>query len=191
MHAQTQHRTRRFTVDEVLNMIDAGILGEDEPLELIDGELIYVSPQGPPHASLTNNIRDDLFLAYGAGAHVREAKPIIAGDDSLPEPDVAVFRGHRDDYAGRHPRGDECLLAVEVAHTSHSADRAKAAVYAAAGVPVYWLVDLPARRLEVHGEPRPDGRYALVRVLAGDDRVSLPGLDVTWRVGDLFAGFAD
>lgn len=191
MRAQIQHRTRRFTVDEVLRMIEAGILGEDEPLELIDGELIYVSPQGPPHASLTAFLNDRLSASYRSHGVTRVASPIVAGDASLPEPDVAVAKGRHVDYSARHPRGDECLLAVEVAYTSHSADHAKAAVYAAAGVPVYWLVDLPARRLEVYGEPRPDGRYALVRVLAGDDRVPLPGLDVTWRVGDLFAGFGD
>lgn len=177
--------TRRFTVDEVLAMVDAGILHEDEPLELIDGELIVVPPQGPPHAGTATRLRDRFIAAFGEGYVVREDKPMIAGPDSLPEPDIGVFRGTHDDFTQRHPRGDESVLVMELARTSLALDRYKAGPYARAGVPVYWLLDMKARRLEVHTEPHADGRYALVRVLAEDDDVPVPELDIAWRVGSL------
>lgn len=185
MEASAERRTRRFTADEVLRMVDAGILAEDEPVELIEGELVVVTPQGPPHASVTTALRDRLVAAYGAGFVVREDKPLIAGESSLPEPDIAVVRGVHRDFGKRHPRGDEALLVIEVARTSLAMDRSKAATYARAGVPIYWLLDLDAGRLEVHTDPRPDGRYGRVRVLAGEDEVALPERELAWRVCEL------
>ncbi len=165
-------------------MLEVGVIGDDEPLELVDGELIVVSPQGPPHATATSLVRDVLLDAYRGLAHVREAKPLVAGTTELPEPDLAVVDGTARDYAEHHPTGAQAWLVVEVARTSLLADRKKIRTYAAAGIPVYWLVDLEARRLEVYADPRPDGRYALVRVLAGEDSVGLPRVDRTARVRD-------
>lgn len=178
-------QTRRFTVDEVLRMVEVGVLGEDEPLELQDGELIVVSPQGPPHATATTLVRDVLMAAYQGVAHVREAKPLVAGATDLPEPDLAVVAGSVRDYASRHPGGSEAWLVVEVARTSLQADRAKIRTYARAGVPVYWLIDLEARRLEEYAQPSPEGPYALVRVCAGDDMLTLPRTTRTTRLRDL------
>jgi len=177
--------TRRFTADEVMRMVEAGILAEDEPVELLDGELVLVTPEGPPHAATTSLLTSRFIHAYGSGFVVREAKPMVADVDSLPEPDIAVFRGEYAEFFERHPRGDEAVLVIEAAKTSLVVDHAKAATYARAGVPVYWLLDLVANRLEVHTEPHTDGRYAVVRVLAGDDAVALPALGITWRVRDL------
>jgi Uma2 family endonuclease len=180
-----ERTTRRFTVDEVLAMVEAGILHEDEPLELIEGELIMVPPQGPPHAGTATRLRDRLIAAYGTGHVVREDKPMIAGADSLPEPDIGVFHGTHDEFTRRHPRGDEAVLVMELARTSLVLDRYKAGPYARAGVPVYWLLDMKARRLEVHTEPHADGRYAVVHVLAEQDEVALPGLAIGWQVSSL------
>ncbi len=186
MSVRAEREVRRFTVDEVERMVEAGIIREDEPLELLEGELVVVSPQGPPHASVTSLLHDAVRDAYRGAFAVREAKPMVAGPRGLPEPDIAVFRGTQRDFLSRHPRGDEAVLVVEVAHTSHAEDHEKAAVYARAGVPVYWLLDLPNRRLEVYAAPLADeGRYALVRLLREDEEVELPALDVRWRVATL------
>jgi Uma2 family endonuclease len=184
--ATKREATRPFTVDEVLRMIEIGILREDEPYELIRGQLVVVPPQGPEHSSTTATLADRLRAAYAGQAVVREEKPLIAGKDSLPEPDIAVVRGSHDRYASAHPAGGDALLVIETAVTSQQTDHAKASDYAMGGAPVYWLLDVPARRLEVHTEPQPDGRYRVVRVLAGDDEVELPGTELRWRVGSLF-----
>lgn len=166
-------------------MVVAGILADDEPVELLDGELVVVPPQGPPHATATSELHDRLRAVYGDGYAVREAKPIVAGEASLPEPDLAVVRGSHRDFRERHPRGDEAVLVVEVARTSLAIDRSKAETYARASVETYWLLDLNSGRLEVYEQPQADGRYRVVRLLAADDEVELPEAAVRFRVRDL------
>jgi Putative restriction endonuclease len=116
-------------------MVEAGVIGPDEPLELLEGRLVLVSPQGPPHASLVGALAEKLRAAYGAGHAVREEKPLEL-PDSLPGPDVAVVHGAQLDYAARHPNAGDALLVVEVAVTSQALDHEKARIYARAGVPV-------------------------------------------------------
>src|SRR5687768_2449561 len=94
---------RLFTRDEVLRMVEVGILGENEPLELLEGELIEVTPQGPPHANVTAVLGSRLARLYGPGFTVRQSAPIDAGERSLPEPDVAVARGDDRAFGTRHP----------------------------------------------------------------------------------------
>lgn len=182
---------RRFTVAEVMQMVEAGILAEDESIELLDGVLVVMSPQGPKHSYITTKLREQLSDVYRGrpDSHplwVREEKPLEAGWRDLPEPDLVVVCGRADTYIERHPRGDETLLVIEVAYTSLELDRAKAAIYARAAVPVYWLIDVRSGRIEVCTEPQPDeGCYRVTRVLAGTDVIKLPQSNGEWRVADL------
>ncbi len=176
---------RRFTADEVARMVEAGILAEDEHLELLDGELFAMSPQGPRHRATTVRLHRRLAEAFGPAFHVQDHSPIAAGPDSLPEPDVAVVRGSEADFADRHPSGADVALVVEVSVTSHALDRAKASVYARAGVAEYWQLDAPGRRLWVSTEPR-GGEYRVVRLLRDDEGVPVAGGSV--RVADLLVG---
>lgn len=175
---------RRFTVEEVARMVEAGVFDEGERVELIEGEFFVMSPQGTEHRTILTELGDRLRVAYGHIAHVQIQCPLHATLTSLPEPDLAVVRGAPRDYLERHPRGADALLVVEVAKTSQSIDRIKARVYAAAGVPEYWIVDLAARRIEVHGEPG-DGGYATVTALGEDVEIVPPGTSLCWRVADL------
>ncbi len=177
---------RLFTRDEVMRMVEAGILGEDEPLELIDGELIEMSPQDPSHANISMLLMRKLGRLYGDDLCVRSAAPLDAGARHLPEPDIAVARGTITTFAERHPRGDETVLVVEVSRTSRALDRIKASVYAKSGVPVYWLIDVVNRRVEVHEDPQPDGRYRLLHVLSGGDCLAVPGTSESWTVAEIF-----
>lgn len=176
--------TRLFTPAEVLRMVAAGVLGAEEPVELIEGRLVVVSPQGPSHSSTVGALADRLRRAYEPGHAIREEKPLQLAD-GLPEPDVAVVRGQQSDYAAHHPTGPDVVLLVEVAVTSQDIDREKTRGYARAGVPVVWLLDVPARRLEVHSDPQSDGRYRLAKILAPDDEIVAPGLSIAWKVRDL------
>lgn len=180
-----EHRHRHFTADEVQRMLEAGILSEDEPLELLEGELVLVSPQDPKHVVATEKIRRELERVAGAHLHTRMHSPIAAGPDSLPEPDVALVKGGIGDFAARHPAGSDLVLAVEVAHSSRSGDRAKAAIYARAGVPVYWAVDLAARHVEVRSEPRPEGSYGRLETFRHDDQIPVPRTNATVAVRNL------
>ena len=176
---------RPFTVDEVLRMGEAGIFG-DEHVELLDGELCTVSPQGPAHRTLVVELRRRLEAALGQAAHVQDHSGVRLGDRSLPEPDLAVVRGAPRAYLERLPTGADLLLVVEVAVTSRGRDRRKAATYARGHVPVYWLLDVPARTLTVHTDPDPaTGRYAHHETLAADATVAVPGSDARWPVASM------
>jgi Uma2 family endonuclease len=167
-------------------MVDAGILREDEPIELVEGELVVVPPQGPSHAAVVADLDARFQKIYSQGFHVRVQLPVAGTIDSLPEPDFAIVRGAPRDYGDRHPTGADTVLVIEVARTSQAFDRKKAATYARAGVPTYWLVDLVARRLEVRTGPAPDGEYEQTSLLGEGQRVALPAVDIEWPVASLF-----
>jgi Uma2 family endonuclease len=133
-----------------MRMVSAGVLDEDDHVELIKGELFVVSPQDPAHASAVGRTSRRLFQAYGAGYQVRVQLPLRASQHDLPEPDIAVVRGSEESFDRRHPEGHEAVLVIEVTSTSRRGDRRKAAIYAAAKVPTYWRLDVVQRRLEVY-----------------------------------------
>ena len=173
-------RLKRWTADEVMRMVAAGILTADDPVELIEGELIEVSPQGDPHRMLASRLTARLARLY-LDFEVQAHSPVRSLADGLPEPDVAVIREETWDHT---PTGSEVVLVIEVSVTSRALDRRKAYSYARAGMPTYWRIDVPRRVVEVHTEPSPDG-YELVRTLHEDGEVALPETDVTWPVADL------
>jgi Uma2 family endonuclease len=175
---------RRFRVDEVLRMVEVGVLREDEPLELLDGGLVVVSPQGPAHSYVVHHLRRLLEDLYGREFQVREEKPLIAGVESLPEPDLAVLPGGDREWIARHPDAGAAVLIVEVAATSIDRDRGKAAIYAAAGAQAYWIVDLEGRCVEEHLRPI-GARYGLVRIVDEDGDLQPPGTHTALRVADL------
>ena len=164
-------------------MVEAGILGEDEHVELLDGALVEMSPQGRDHVIAMTKLARRLEGIYATNAHVLEDKPLSTSPHDLPEPDVAVYRGRLEDYP-EHPIGRDAILVAEVAWSSLRIDRQKASIYAAGGVEVYWLLDLQARKLEVRTTPV-DGAYQVTWILGEDDVVELPESDVRWTVRDL------
>jgi Uma2 family endonuclease len=166
---------RRFTAEEVWRMVETGVLSEDEPIELLEGELVVVTPQGPIHQTLSERTRRLLERTFGAGVHGRTHSTIDAGNEDLPEPDVVILRGEVDDYLHRVPTAADILLIVEISRTSLRADRGKARIYARAGVSVYWLVNLPAQHLEVYSGPGPDGDYTERRTYREGEDVPVPG----------------
>lgn len=178
---------RRFLVREVLAMIDAGILTQDDRVELVEGELLIVNPPGPDHRAIKDELHRRLLAAHaGKDAHVLNRGPVIAGPIGLPEPDLAVVRGTERAYLDRHPTGSDLVLVVELTKTSHVRDRAKVHDYARGDVPVYWLVDLHARTLEVFRDPHPEsGSFGAHEILDEADDVELPELTLRFSVASL------
>lgn len=182
-----QGRQRRITVDEYHRMIAAGILSEDEHVQLIAGTLVAMTPQGGPHARVIQRLNRLLVRAVGDDLVVRPQLPLTLVDDSEPEPDLAVVRARDAESGERHPR--TALLVVEVAGESLPLDRqAKAVLYARAGIPEYWIVNLGESTVEVRREPDPaSGTYRTRTVARGGETLiagSVPGLSVA--VADLF-----
>ncbi len=152
-------------------MVDAGVLTEDEPVELIEGELVMVPPQGPLHGDRLTELTMFLVPRYAGHAVVRVQLPLDVDLLSMPEPDLAVTRS----TPGRHPRGSDALVIIEVSKTSLAIDRGKAKLYARASAPIYWILDLEGRRLEERTEPT-EGEYRVVRLYSPSDEITLPGL---------------
>ena len=147
-------RTRRWTRLEYERLIDAGVFRSGERLELLAGQLVVREPQGSLHATAIGLVEDALRVCFGPGWVVRVQMPIALDDESEPEPDVAVVPGAWRDYELAHPALPALL--VEVAESSLDEDRGdKAALYARARVPEYWIVNLVSRSLEVRREPAP------------------------------------
>lgn len=140
----------------------------DERVELLRGMLVAMSPQGQEHAQAVMLLNRLLTLAIGTRAFVRPQLPLALGDESEPEPDLAVVAGLT--TAG-HP--ESALLVVEVSDSSVNVDRnVKAPLYAEASIPEFWLVDLGRRRVELYSVPV-EGRYSQVRYLQDDDELVL------------------
>jgi Uma2 family endonuclease len=167
---------RRWTRREYERMAETGILGPGERVELLDGEVVRVTPQGGPHARAIRAAEEALRAVFHPGHDVRVQLPLALGSFSLPEPDLSVVPGSWRDYRLDHP--GSAVLVVEVAGTTLALDRMKGGLYAEAGVPDYWIVDLTDRRLEVCRDPRPrpDARYgweyASVQILGPGERVA-------------------
>ena len=168
-------RRKRFTRTEVQHLVELGIF-EGQRLELIEGDLIDKMGQNPPHAFVIGLILSWLSRILGI-ERLRVQLPVeVAREDqerSFPEPDIAVLSGLKSEYQTRHPRGDELLLIVEVAETSSQFDlTVKAGLYARAGVPEYWVLDLRNRWLVTHRHPL-EGEYRHVTRLAENETASL------------------
>jgi Uma2 family endonuclease len=178
---------KRFTREEIEELIEAGFFA-GQRYELIDGDLINKMGQRPPHAAGIMLIQEWLATFIEVGRiRVQLSMEAARGDRkwTIPEPDVAVVAERKPDYAHRHPRGDEMLLAVEVADSTVRFDLTrKAVLYARAGVPEYWVLIIPRRQLVVHREPR-NGEYQRIQIHAEDQIVSMEGRWETVTVSDL------
>jgi Uma2 family endonuclease len=152
-------RRRRFSVDDYERMIAAGVFRDDDRCELIDGEVVEMSPIGPDHAGRVNRLNRLLVLRLGSRATVAVQNPVRLPPLSMPQPDLAVLRPRDDDYTRSHPAPDEVLWVIEVSDTTVARDRAKLRLYADAGVPEVWIVNLPEARIEVYRDPA-GGAYA-------------------------------
>jgi Uma2 family endonuclease len=149
-------------------LVEAGIFGSEDRIELLDGLLVAREPQGGRHATVVALVRVALEKAFGRSFYVREEKPIALDERSEPEPDIVVVPGRPRDYLDAHP--SRPVLVVEVADTSLALDRLrKGGLYARAGIADYWVINLTEEVLEVYREPVPsrqgERKYASVRLL--------------------------
>lgn len=171
-----QAAKRLFSVDEFHRMGEAGILGEDDRLELIDGEIIAMTPIGPGHAGCVNRLTALLAGRVGSRAVLAVQNPVFLGEHAEPQPDVVLLKPRPDFYSHSHPAAQDVLLVIEVADSSADYDRTvKVPHYARAGIPEVWIVDLPQRVVEVYRKPE-DGEYREHLAVGSGADLRLPGL---------------
>jgi Uma2 family endonuclease len=175
-----------FTVDEYYRMADAGILGPEDRVELIDGEIIEMSPIGSRHLGCVNRANRLFALAFRERVVVSVQNPLQLSNYTEPEPDIVLLKPRSDDYAGKKPLAEDALLVVEVADTTLRYDRdVKVPRYAAAGVPEVWIENLVDDLLLVYRDPVAD-RYTTTRAFARGASISATACpDVTFTVDDL------
>jgi Uma2 family endonuclease len=182
-----QVERRLITVDEYEQMVKAGVFREDDRLELIEGDLVKMSPIGAAHAGYVKRLNRLLSQQVSGNALIAIQDPVRL-IRSEPEPDIALLRPRADDYIDSLPQAADIVLVVEVADTSVDYDRqVKLPLYAAAGITEAWLLDLNRRVVEVHRQPGEAG-YAEKRTLRAGDQLTnaaLPGFAL--GLNELFA----
>ena len=181
----------RFTVEEYARMGDAGIFREDDRVELIHGDVHEMTPIGPTHAAIVDDLNELLVTRLAGKARVRIQNPIRLGLHDEPRPDLVVAQLRAGRYADRHPEGSEVLLVIEVADSSLRYDReAKLPLYAAAGIPESWLVDVAAQSVTVCTRPTTDGYSAERALRKGQEIVCTSVVGLRLHVDRIFEGLA-
>ncbi len=166
---------KHFTVEEYDKMIEAGILGEDDRVELIEGEIIQMSPIGKKHAACVDRLSMTLAVLLAGKAVLRTQGPVRLDDATQVQPDIAVLDLRDDFYAGSLPTPSDALLLIEVADATLAYDRSiKLSLYAEVGVPEVWLVNLPEDKVEVFSNLE-GGAYQVVQQLGRGDVLVVPG----------------
>ncbi len=156
MSTVTRHR---FSVEDYHRMVSAGIVKENDPVELIHGELLEKMPIGRNHAATVKRLNQLLVTRFAASATIGVQDP-VQFDDSEPEPDVSVLRHRQDFYAAGLPLATDVLCLIEVSDTSLEYDRqTKLPLYAAGKIPEYWIVNLNEQTIEVYREGSMSGQY--------------------------------
>ena len=178
---------RPLTVDEYHRMGEAGILTDDDRVELIEGELIAMAPIGSGHSASTNALNRLLVLAVANRGIVAVGNPVRLNRYSEPQPDFSVLK-HREGYRKALPRPEDTMLVVEVAASSLDYDRkVKLALYARAGIPEVWIVNLAAEEVEVYRSPAAD-LFTLVTRASRFDQLTIEAIpDVLIPVEEIFA----
>lgn len=167
-----QLQKRLFTVDEYYRMVDAGILGEDDRVELIEGEIIKMSPIGSPHSGCVNRLNRLFSDRLGRRAVLSVQNPVRLSERTEPQPDIALLIPRADFYSQRHPQSEEVLLLIEAADTTIEYDKEmKIPLYAAAGIIEVWIVSLTEELIEVYRQPLANA-YAEIRQFRRGENVS-------------------
>ena len=170
----------RFTLERYEELVESGAFSKRDRFHLINGYLVAKMTQHPPHNTADDLCGEALRRVIPTGWYVRAAKPVrIPNRTSKPEPDRAVVRGTIRDYARRDPDPSEVALIVEVADSSLADDRELKSIYGGGGIPVYWIINLVDRQVEVHTIPEPGGYRTPVIYRPGQEvPVVIDGVEV-------------
>ena len=157
-----------FTVDTYQRLAELGVLRENDRVELIAGQVVEMSPIGDRHASCVRRLNQLFSRSLSAAAIVDVQNPVVLGEHDAPQPDVVLLKPRPDAYL-RHPRATDILLIIEVADTTLAYDRdIKIPLYARAGIPEAWVVDVAADRIDAYQDPVA-GQYTRVRTASRGD----------------------
>jgi Uma2 family endonuclease len=177
----------KFTVEDYRRMGETGILSEDDRVELIEGEIVKMSPIGKRHAARVDALDELARERLGRSVNVRVQGPVELDDHSEPQPDISVLKRRDDYYETAHPKPEDVLLIIEVSDTTLEYDRrVKVPLYARAGVPEVWIVNLNDERVEMFADPS-GGAYRTTAVYSRDEEIQSYALcDLNLDVSKIF-----
>lgn len=180
------YQKRLFSVDEYHQMINVGILKEDDRVELIDGEIISMPPIGPRHASNVDRLTAIFYAKCGNNIIVRVQSPVQLDDSSEPQPDITILKPRADFYETAHPKPEDIFLIIEIADSSMEYDRTyKLPKYAQSNISEVWLFDKQKHRIEVYKRPYND-IYQEIRIAFRGQEIALLNLpDICFSVDEL------
>ena len=174
----------KWTLDKYQQLVETGLL-DHELVELINGEIVEMPPEGPEHAYRNTSAADRFRTLLGDRAHIRDAKPITLPEQtSEPQPDIAIVAPLGNIYAQRHPYPEDIFLLIEYAKTTVTKDtETKRKLYASVEVQEYWVVNLKSNQLIVYRDPY-DGDYRSVQTLTIGTISPIAFPDLTLSVGE-------
>ncbi len=177
----------RFTVDEYMKMAEVGIIAEDERVELIDGDVIEMSPIGNPHEAGTAGTHRLLAPLFIEGRAVLRVQGHVRLDDNnRPEPDIALLKWRDDLYRNQSPVPEDILLLIEVSDSTLASDRnVKLALYARFNIPEVWIENIPERVVEAYTNPV-EGQYTESRIYRRGETITPSAFpDISLPVSEL------
>ncbi|WKN46256.1 Uma2 family endonuclease [Tunicatimonas pelagia] len=183
--AETKITRRLFTVEEYHQMAEVGILHEDDRIELIHGEIIQMSPIGKNHSAIVRRLNNLLKNYLESNILVDVQNPVLINEHSEPEPDIVILPFREDYYAETGVTPRDVLLLIEVSDSTLKYDRnTKLPLYATAGIPEVWIIDVNKKQLEAYRQPSGD-RYQSVTTLTREDNISATQLSLNALVKEL------
>jgi Uma2 family endonuclease len=179
-------KRHRFTVQEYHAMAETGLLSEDDRVELVDGEIVEMTPIGTRHLACVVTLNHLLVEAAGGRYFVSVQNPIVLDDGNEPQPDLSLLKS-KPDPAGELPGPADVLLVVEVSDSTLSYDRGvKLPRYGRAGIPEVWIVDLAARQVEMYSDPSFEG-YRTTRTFGVGEQVRSATASLELPAGEIFS----
>ncbi|HEY9626096.1 MAG TPA: Uma2 family endonuclease [Coleofasciculaceae cyanobacterium] len=180
-------KAKLWTVEDYHRMVETGVLTGSDRVELLEGQVIEMNPQLPPHAATTQRAFRYLDRLLETVAYVRMQLPVTLKPKSEPEPDIAVVRIDANEYGDRHPTPEDIFLIIEVADSTLLGDRQqKALIYAKAGISDYWILDVNAKQVHVFREPTSEGYQQEAIVAANTVFAPVAFPDITIPLNQLF-----
>jgi Uma2 family endonuclease len=187
MSTDIARKRMRIDVNRYQKMVAAAVLTPEDKIELINGEMLEMAPLGLKHISVLNRLTKLFVLGVGDAGVVGPGCPVDVDEFSEPEPDLCVLRARADFYAGKIPEAADVLLLIEVSDSSLAFDLGvKRALYARAGIPEYWIADVPGRAMRVFREPQGEEYLEQTQHPAGSSVSPLAFPAITVDVADLF-----
>lgn len=188
MSAVLEHPQRHaVTTDEYLRMGEAGIFDPDARLELIEGEIVEMAPIGSPHASVVNTLTAHFFRLLGDTVTISVQSPLIVGNLSVPQPDLALLKPRLDRYFNAHPVASDVLLVVEVSDTTLRFDvGTKIPLYARFEIAEAWVVDVQAREVRVFRDPAAGGYHTTFSLSDEQSVTAIAVPEIIIEVSSLF-----